>query len=919
MKHFNKLFILLAFIGMSIGSVSAQQTITLTNGQNYSNNIVMTGNTTITIASGTATISGVISDGYNYYTLTKAGAGTIILTAFNTYHGLTIVNAGKLQVGNGSTGSLGGNEYYEVQVNNNATLRFEPGYNMVFPKQIIGGGNVEFKGEPGKELRLTANNTYTGTTTIEGTNGMLYIGDNGGAGAIAGNITVNSGAHLCFYRSNDYTYSKVISGAGAVWQGGSGKTILTGNNAYTGITYVSHGTLQIGNGTSGSIDKTSGVEFLYADATLRFEPGADMTFSKVISGEGKVVYKGVADGYPEKMLSFTANNTYTGTTTIEQGTFQIGANTNSGAVAGDIILQSNESVLGFSRTDTYTYAKNITGKGGYVIFNRWIKEYDDYVTNGTIILTGNNTYTACTEVESGTLQIGNGTTSGSINNTSWVYVGYDATLRFEPGADMVFSKAINCWGEMEYKGSANKKLILTSDDGGSNSVTVEEGILQIGNGTSGYFDAGSVMLKSVTSVLRFEPGENRAFYGDISGAGKVEYKGSTEGATTKMLAFAGKSTYTGTTTIEYGTLHIGAFGTSGEMSGDIILQNKDSYLNFSWADTYTYAKDISGIGSVSVNRYYIGDGSWINTNGTVILTGNNTHTGETVVWSGDLQIGNGGGGSLTETSELYLYNTATLRFASGGNTVFPKVIAGSGNVVKSGSGALSATGAHTCIGAFTLESGSLEIAKWAGAFTQAANTTLNVKGDVSLGSNSGALTLQGGNINMNLTTSPPSKLTAVGALAASGTTTLHITSGNVSNQTIIQAASGLESATPFALDMTSGNASLVATGTELQLTVTGVGIDDYDVETGRATSVQVYPNPTNGQLRITNYELRITDVEIFDIYGRNVGFKFPSKNLEGWQPKADGVVFDISHLQAGIYFLKIHTENGVVTRKVVKE
>jgi len=100
------------------------------------------------------------------------------------------------------------------------------------------------------------------------------------------------------------------------------------------------------------------------------------------------------------------------------------------------------------------------------------------------------------------------------------------------------------------------------------------------------------------------------------------------------------------------------------------------------------------------------------------------------------------------------------------------------------------------------------------------------------------------------------------------------------------------------------------------VTIGGVGIEE---ETSLMESVQVYPNPTNGELRIENGELRIKDIEIFDIYGRNVGFKFPSKNLEGWQPQADGVVLDISNFPAGIYFLKIHTESGIVTKKVVKQ
>jgi len=91
------------------------------------------------------------------------------------------------------------------------------------------------------------------------------------------------------------------------------------------------------------------------------------------------------------------------------------------------------------------------------------------------------------------------------------------------------------------------------------------------------------------------------------------------------------------------------------------------------------------------------------------------------------------------------------------------------------------------------------------------------------------------------------------------------------------------------------------------------------IETDESQNITVYPNPTSGELRIESVDIRVESVDIFDIYGRKVATKFPSKNLEGWQPKADGVVFDISNLSAGIYFIKITTENGIVTKKVVKE
>lgn len=77
-------------------------------------------------------------------------------------------------------------------------------------------------------------------------------------------------------------------------------------------------------------------------------------------------------------------------------------------------------------------------------------------------------------------------------------------------------------------------------------------------------------------------------------------------------------------------------------------------------------------------------------------------------------------------------------------------------------------------------------------------------------------------------------------------------------------------------------------------------------------NINVYPNPTIGELRIENGKLRIEKITLFDVYGRNVLTSFvtllsPETNL------------NISHLSTGIYFVKIRTEKGEVVRKVVKE
>ena len=71
----------------------------------------------------------------------------------------------------------------------------------------------------------------------------------------------------------------------------------------------------------------------------------------------------------------------------------------------------------------------------------------------------------------------------------------------------------------------------------------------------------------------------------------------------------------------------------------------------------------------------------------------------------------------------------------------------------------------------------------------------------------------------------------------------------------------------------------------------------------------VYPNPTTGELKIENGELKIESIEIFDIYGKNI-FNFQLSIFNS---------INISHLPAGVYFVKITTETGTITQKIVKQ
>jgi hypothetical protein len=140
-------------------------------------------------------------------------------------------------------------------------------------------------------------------------------------------------------------------------------------------------------------------------------------------------------------------------------------------------------------------------------------------------------------------------------------------------------------------------------------------------------------------------------------------------------------------------------------------------------------------------------------------------------------------------------------------------------------------------------------------------------------------------------------------------------SGSLPTGLSLSATTGVIDGTPtetgiFDFTIQANNTAGGSASKELSITVEfGVGIG----ETWHATSVQVFPNPTGGELMIEMGDMgyETCDITICDVYGR----KHQVSNLKS---QASSLKIDISHLPAGVYFLKIHTEAGEVMRKVVK-
>jgi outer membrane autotransporter protein len=300
------------------------------------------GSNQLTVGSNnlSTTVSGTIEDGGTFggsgASLVKIGNGTLTLSGINTYSGGTAINGGTLAVSadnnlGAAAGGLafgGGTLQFNAGFTTNRAITlnagggtFDTNGNNVTLGATIGGTGGLTKSGAGT-LSLSGDNTYAGVTTISA--GTLRLGIGGSSGSVAGDIVNNSALQIV--RSDVFTFGRVISGTGLLSQVG-GTTILTGNNTYTGGTFISTGTLQLGNGgTSGSIIGNVSISPVFGSGTLAINRSDAYTFNGEISGLGGLAQIGTGT------TTLTAINTYTGATTVNAGTLIVNGSIASSAV-----------------------------------------------------------------------------------------------------------------------------------------------------------------------------------------------------------------------------------------------------------------------------------------------------------------------------------------------------------------------------------------------------------------------------------------------------------------------------------------------------------------------------------------------------------------------------------------------------------
>ena len=247
------------------------------------------------------------------------------------------------------------------------------------------------------------------------------------------------------------------------------------------------------------------------------EAGADFTatIDNVLAGAGELVKTDLGT------LVLGGANTYSGGTLIDAGTLAISSDANLGAASGglsfaDGALETTANLTTNRSVDILQSASFVTTGGTSLTLNGTVSGPGSLSEDGegTLVLVRDETYLGGTFVNSGTLQLGNGGSSGLVIGT----ISDNGVLAFDRADTFTFDGAITGSGNVTLVGPGTIMLTAISPYVGATTVTtgnlVVSGALtgtsavSVGDGgaatllveNGGAIDSGSGMLGNLAGT-----------------------------------------------------------------------------------------------------------------------------------------------------------------------------------------------------------------------------------------------------------------------------------------------------------------------------------------------------------------------------------------------------------------------------------
>ena len=634
--------------------------------------------------------------------------------------------------------------------------------------------------------------TFTGNTIISA--GTLAIGGAAqwGGGTYGGAISVASGAAFDHASSANQTNAGTISGAGDLKKSGSGILVMnTRNSSFTGSVKLGAGTLSANPGnqaTDGTFSYVSDIT-VSNGATLRTSAnglfGWDGSQAKPINvqsggvalnfgGDVNVGIINLAGG----TLASTNEDTYWGSWSFGRGTDKNLHATENSTVTANYVGFHNGATIEVDAGKTLNYQGFIvtTAADGGNTVNK--------IGDGTLVLSGENTYAGGTTINAGILQIGNGGTNGSITGD----VVNNANLVINRSSGTLSLGVVSGGGSITNQGGGN---LTAAQFYASGPVTLNSSTLSLDASTA-FFNGGLTVNNGGGLTLADNGGANSVSATDVTFSGTntltINY-GTLSSTPAQALSLSGSLTSGTKTTINISGIGLtngmtvpliyaaaGVANTNGFVLGSLpsgikgVLTNATSSTldflvtsagqNLAWRGTYDGV-----ISSIDWNVNFYANTNWFDSVSSPAAY--QEYSGNTIgdnVSFGDTAFNTDGTNHVNLTATVH---PASLVVNSG----VPYTITGSGSIggssalLKSGSGSLFLGTANTYSGGTTVNSGG----------------TLIITNDNALGAGSTGVTLAGGTLQFDgaVTSARAITVTANATLSAS-TNTSSTLNGNVS-------------------------------------------------------------------------------------------------------------------------------------------
>jgi uncharacterized delta-60 repeat protein len=513
------------------------------------------------------------TDGNDSFAVAPSGTGVALTMNGNT---ATVNDPSGRTVTAITINASGGNDSLTV---NSGSFTFDPS------SVVAGVYSINFSNTGSAQSLTVGAATLTVPTDVSASTLHLSITENSASSSITftgtqhvSSLTATTNSAVVLDGSSGtFTFNGSISGSAVITKTGASTWVLVSSNTYTGTTTVNSGLLQLGDGVhTGSISSTSVVLNNTDGQGLLFELPGSATISYAISGTGAVGVNSIG------IITFTStSNSYGGPTTIFGGTLAAGANNalssmSTVTLAGGTldIGAYNETAAGIVLSNgTITSSSGTLTAGSYTMVSGTAAAILAGAANltktgaGTVIITATNLYSGSTTVAGGILELGDGTSVGSVGTDVTVLSG--ANLEFDVPAsnNQTFGHIISGAGRLEKDGAGN--LILSQTNTYGAGTRIFSGTLSTSSdsnlgasGTTVLIGGGTLNItSSVSSSARIFDGEG----GTISLGAGINFS-TTGSAWGTALTLSGSGTFTVNNfnifglTISGGTLRLSAGG-----------------------------------------------------------------------------------------------------------------------------------------------------------------------------------------------------------------------------------------------------------------------------------------------------------------------------------------------------------------------